>query len=364
LAVVVSDRFLPYAWNTAFPRRLLRQIQMSQSTQLIDPERFPIAARQASAQGGRIRVDQRRSEFLSGLPLRESEGVQLGPGDVEYVSRRARGRDLVLLSYSVAPDLRVHSVPQTDWAVLIMALNPRSRFVFNGRETGAWELSLATGRDGYVTAGKERRNLAIGIRKGRLVRACAALAGIGPEDVHLRDCVLPLEQDPDRRLRRALIDAAETPEGMSPSPGEFAMPAAVENDLVSLLAAQLLPVLRRVPDASPFRLDALRVVRAATALTKTDPAPSLAEMCAAAGVSQRWLHKCFAEVLDMPPYRYVRLARLSRARERLLASDGDCTLVKTLSLSLGYRLSGRFAAEYRSVFGENPSATLQERRCA
>lgn len=337
---------------------------MRQSTQLIDQHCFPIAARQASAQSDLIRVDRRRPEFVSGLPLRESESVQLGPGDAEYVSRRTRGRDLVLLSYSVAPDLRVHSVPQTGWAVLIMALNPRSRFVFNGRETGAWELSLATGRDGYVTAGKERRNLAIGIRKGRLVRACAALAGIGPEDVPLRDCVLLLEQDPDRRLRRALIDAAGTPEGMPTSPGEFSMPAAVENDLLSLLAAQLLRVLCPVPDANPFRLDALRVVHAATALTKTDPAPSLAEMCAAAGVSQRWLHKCFADVLGIPPYRYVRLARLSRARERLLASDGDCTLVKTLSLSLGYRLSGRFAAEYRSVFGENPSATLRTRLCA
>jgi AraC-like DNA-binding protein len=66
----------------------------------------------------------------------------------------------------------------------------------------------------------------------------------------------------------------------------------------------------------------------------------------------------------MPPYRYVRLARLSKAREQLLASDGDSTLVKTLSLSLGYRLSGRFASEYRSVFGENPSTTLQDQRCA
>jgi AraC family ethanolamine operon transcriptional activator len=172
------------------------------------------------------------------------------------------------------------------------------------------------------------------------------------------------ERDPDRRLLRALVSAAEPLDAAPKAPGQFAMPPTVESDLVSQLAAQLLPVLRSAPDASPFRLDALRVVRAATALTKTDPAPSLAEMCAAAGVSQRWLHKCFADVLGIPPYRYVRLARLSKARERLLASDGDSMLVKTLSLSLGYRLSGRFAAEYRSVFGENPSATLQSRRCA
>jgi len=302
--------------------------------------------------------------FVSGLPLQESESVQLEAGHAAYVSRRVLGREVVLMAYNVAPELRVHSVPHEDWLILFMAMNPRSAFVINGRQTRTWELTLAAGRDGYMTAGKDRRNLAVAVRKRRMAQACAALAGVGPEDIHLQDCVLLPEQDPDWRLRRALISAAGPAEGGRTSPGEFSMPAAVENDLVSLLAAQLLPALRSAPDASPFRLDALRVVRAATALTKTHPAPSLTEMCAAAGVSQRWLHKCFADVLGMPPYRYVRLARLTKARERLLASDGDLRLVKTLSLSLGYRLSGRFAAEYRSVFGENPSETLRHRLCA
>jgi len=341
----------------------MSQTQPSQLSHLLAPAGLARDAREASAQGSAMRVDERRPEFVSGLPLEESESVQLGPGGAEYVSRRVLGRDVVLMAYNVAPELRVHSVPHEDWLILFMAMNPRAAFVINGRETRPWELTLAAGRDGYMTAGKDRRNLAVAVRKRRMAQACAALAGIGPEDVHLQDCVLLPEQDPDWRLRRALISAAR-PTGRASSPGEFPMPTAVENDLVSLLAAQLLPALRSVPDASPFRLDALRVVRAATALTKTDPAPSLAEMCAAAGVSQRWLHKCFADVLGIPPYRYVRLARLSKARERLLASDGDLRLVKTLSLSLGYRLSGRFAAEYRSVFGENPSATLLTRLCA
>jgi AraC family ethanolamine operon transcriptional activator len=84
-------------------------------------------------------------------------------------------------------------------------------------------------------------------------------------------------------------------------------------------------------------------------------------MCAAAGVGQRWLHKCFIDVLGVSPYRFVRLARLTRAREQLLVCDSSPALIKTLSLSLGYRLSGRFAADYRALFGENPSQTLQRR---
>jgi AraC-like DNA-binding protein len=342
----------------------MSQIQPSQLSQLVVPAGLALGSLEASTRGSAMRVDERRPQFVSGLPLQESESVQLGAGHAAYVSRRVLGRDVVLMAYNVVPELRVHSVPHEDWLILFMAMNPRSAFVINGRETRPWELTLAAGRDGYMTAGKDRRNLAVAVRKRRLAQACAALAGIGPEDVHVQDCVLVPEQDRDWCLRRALISAARSPGGARASPGECSMPTAVENDLVSLLAAQLLAALRSAPDASPFRLDALRVVRAATALTKTHPAPSLAEMCAAASVSQRWLHKCFADVLGMPPYRYVRLARLSKAREQLLASDGDSMLVKTLSLSLGYRLSGRFAAEYRSVFGENPSETLRTRLCA
>jgi AraC family ethanolamine operon transcriptional activator len=140
------------------------------------------------------------------------------------------------------------------------------------------------------------------------------------------------------------------------------MPEALENDLTSLLAAQLVPALLRGQEANPRRVNALSVVRAATAASKALPAPGLADLCAAAGVSQRWLHKCFMDVLGVSPYRYMRLARLSKARELLLARGSTPTLIKSISLSLGYRLSGRFAAEYRSIYGENPSDTLRRPR--
>jgi transcriptional regulator GlxA family with amidase domain len=68
------------------------------------------------------------------------------------------------------------------------------------------------------------------------------------------------------------------------------------------------------------------------------------------------------DVLGMSPYRYIRLARLSKARDMLLATEDRPLLVKGVALSLGYRLSGRFAADYRSVFGENPTDTLQRSR--
>jgi AraC-like DNA-binding protein len=314
--------------------------------------------RDAGAAGG-IRLNRRRREFLAGLPVGQSESIQLGPGAGECVSRRVCGRDLVIVSYRVAPRLAVHTVPKKDWCILLMSLKDRSEFVFNGHVARPFDLFLSVGRDGYMTTGDDRRNIAIGIRRTRLISACAALAGVGVEDVTLRDLVLPPELDTGQRLRRTLIGAG-TPAGGEPqSPGRFAMPEALERDLISLLAARLVAAARRVPEANPFRVDALRVVRAATAASKALPAPSLADLCGAAGVGQRWLHKCFVDVLGVPPYRYIRLARLSKSRDLLLSSEANPALVKRISLSLGYRLSGRFAADYRSVFGQNPSDTLR-----
>jgi AraC-like DNA-binding protein len=244
----------------------------------------------------------------------------------------------------------------------MMSLNPRSDWVVNVCAARPLDLFLSAGGDGYMTTGRDRYNLAIAIRKTRLISACAALAGVGAEDVTLRDLVLARKQDVGQRLRRALIGAVTPADGEPSSRGTFAMPEAVENDLTSLLAAQLVPTVRRASDESSFRVDALRVVRAAIAAAEALPAPSLAELCSSAGVGQRWLHKSFVDVLGESPYRFIRLARLSKARELFLSPEAKPAVVKTVSLSLGYRLSGRFAADYRSVFGENPSDTLRGSR--
>ena len=337
---------------------------MSETFQTLLPGNETIEQPRCAGADRVLRVDRRRRDFVAGLPVADSESVQLGPGKGEYVSRRVCGRDLVILHYKLKPKLAVHTVPEKDWVVLLMPLNERSEFVFNGRVARPLDLFLSAGRDGYMTTGKDRVNIAIGIRKTRLISACAALAGFGADDVGLRDLVLPPEQDTGRHLRHMLIGAATPAEDEPLSQGQFALPEVLENDLVSMLAAQLGPAVRSVPEVNLFRVEALRVVHAAIAASTALPAASLADLCEAVGVSQRWLHKCFADVLGVSPYRYLRLARLSRARDLLLKPDAKPALVKSISLSLGYRLSGRFAAEYRSVYRENPSDTLGRPRQA
>ena len=86
--------------------------------------------------------------------------------------------------------------------------------------------------------------------------------------------------------------------------------------------------------------------------------PSLADLCAIAGVGERTLEYAFGEQLGLPPSRYVRLRRLNHVRRELRAGDPETTRVTDVAMRWGFWQLGRFATEYRALFGELPSETL------
>jgi AraC-like DNA-binding protein len=88
---------------------------------------------------------------------------------------------------------------------------------------------------------------------------------------------------------------------------------------------------------------------------------SMAELCAGTGVPERALRLCCQEFLGLSPTAYVRMRRLNLVRAALLRSDPAIATVGGIARHHGFSELGRFAAAYRAVFGESPSATLQGR---
>lgn len=86
--------------------------------------------------------------------------------------------------------------------------------------------------------------------------------------------------------------------------------------------------------------------------------PRLAELCRTVGVSERTLRSAFVTTLGMAPARYLRLRRLHLLRAALAVADQHQTSVTEIARRFGYTDCGRMAADYHTLFGEYPSATL------
>jgi AraC-like DNA-binding protein len=83
------------------------------------------------------------------------------------------------------------------------------------------------------------------------------------------------------------------------------------------------------------------------------------EICKAIGVSERSLRVCSQEYLGMSPKRYLLLRRMHLARRALRAATAGEANVTVVAMRYGFWQLGRFAVEYRALFGETPSATLR-----
>ena len=84
----------------------------------------------------------------------------------------------------------------------------------------------------------------------------------------------------------------------------------------------------------------------------------LAEICAAIGASERTLRTICIENLGMGPIRYLWLRRMHLARRALIRATPHTTTVTEVATASGFWELGRFAVEYRALFGEAPSASL------
>jgi AraC-like DNA-binding protein len=86
------------------------------------------------------------------------------------------------------------------------------------------------------------------------------------------------------------------------------------------------------------------------------------ELAAAAGVPEGTLRLRCAKFVGLSPVRYARMRRLQLVRAALRRADPAAASVKAIATQYGFLEPGRFAVQYRAVFGESPSTTLYDLR--
>lgn len=112
-------------------------------------------------------------------------------------------------------------------------------------------------------------------------------------------------------------------------------------------------------DAAPRHMEILR--GAIAHVERVHDRITVPQLAAALGVSRRTFEVAFRKGLNISPLQFMRRSRMNRALHTLRLATPDSNTVTEIAMKLGFTDLGRFAADYRNLFGFNPSQTLGHR---
>lgn len=114
-------------------------------------------------------------------------------------------------------------------------------------------------------------------------------------------------------------------------------------------------------DSAPARLTRRQIVSKLEEFVRdhTGDAISLAQLCAATGVSERSLRNACYAICGTSPKKYLVRRRLEAVHRALATARPGQATVTRIATDHGFFELGRFAATYTALFGESPSHTLR-----
>jgi len=136
--------------------------------------------------------------------------------------------------------------------------------------------------------------------------------------------------------------------------------AQVEAETLEMLLVHAAPPTRERPLAERRRA-ALRA-RQYMVLNIDEPL-TIHDICQAVHACERTLHLGFREAYGITPKRFLKTLRLNAIHRDLRRAEPHQT-VTSLACRRGFFHFSNFAADYRRLFGELPSQTLQRRQAA
>ena len=208
--------------------------------------------------------------------------------------------------------------------------------------------------------GREREVLGCIMPRERFVETVAALRGVAPDSVELHERALELAPTSSVHLRKGLAAALKQYSHADINSTSRQTPFDLSNRVFELIVDAYLHA-RPEPKRKCERVrDPGRIVRAAEErfAQAEGEAISLADLCAAAGVSKSALYLAFQQWCGEPPLAYFHKRRLTKARTHLLIAQSGKGGVTSAAQSQGITELGRFSRDYKRLFGESPRITL------
>ena len=271
------------------------------------------------------------------------ELLQLGPGSGTVSIRTTPCRLITVQRIRIdAPAIRRGSLDPAKASFVVWDQHRPQEGVWCGRPLGTAGLSLFPQE--FAATGKHRLDgTVIEVEVPRCLELAALLEIDLPKGWRNRSVIYPLDK---RRLVGLSRNLASLESGLA-EPG-------TELEVLSQLVAAL-----DVPGCQPPRanLRARAFAAAREHLVMSGPdVPTVPELCRTAGVSLRTLEYAFRDRVGMTPIRYLKVYRLNQVRQML--RQGKTRTVVDAANAWGFWHMGKFASDYRQVFGVTPSCDL------
>ena len=151
----------------------------------------------------------------------------------------------------------------------------------------------------------------------------------------------------------------------SPSPSLAAAEEEIEEVITRLLDLDAREDVARPSRGRPM-LQRDRIISRCLELFAAHRAEHLSveDLAIAIGVTDRTLRSVFDEYFCVGPMHLLRAHRLHVVRQRLLDADHRCSSIFEAAADCGIGDGTHYSRQYKALFGESPSATLQRaRRC-
>jgi len=207
-------------------------------------------------------------------------------------------------------------------------------------------------------------NVALTIPASHFLTALAIHYPEMPEDILQHGTNLIVGVGEEIRLRRLVTDVTELLVSETGLQRVIALSKQMEAELLEAFFAALrsgCELAKQAPSFTPSRRQR-HLHRAREFITEQGHRPvTLEELCGELGLSARSVQQIFQSLLHVSPVTYLRHHRLQGVRRALQVARPDLGAVKNVALDWGFWHLGRFAADYRTLFGESPHQTLGSR---
>jgi len=295
---------------------------------------------------------QEIDRYRSLVPEARLQFTQTGPGLLNGQAMAYRSSALTLLRLRMEAPAILCSETPADLVIFAFTLSDNGEVCFNGERFEPGALAFVDGAGGYTTRGRRRDVMLAAFDRQAFKRDLAALRGDELRE-HASPALMEAPSSTLTLVRRTALDL------LSAAGSGLARAPALERRELDLRDA-LLDLALPLDTGRGAGLSPRDIVAWANevCVRKGSFSISVADLCRGVGVSRSTLHRAFWEVCGTAPSTYLSFRRMTEARRMLLGGQPERGAVKRAAIDSGHRELGRFSVEYRRIFGESPTATL------